>query len=144
MGAALSMAEVGVTLVAAVGFGLMIGIVVGIFLGIFLIGKELSPEHEYCLLTLEQIKKAVADLKDSIEKVRILFSRNPMGLYQAYENHDAANAMTALTPHMKTRADLTKIWEKFVDVLHGMEGIHNMGDKLRLDFSLEKERMNGW
>lgn len=143
MGAALSMAEIGVTLTTAVGFGSIIGIVVGIFLGIFIIGKELTPEHEYCLLTLEQIKKARPDLKDSIEKASTIFSRNPVRLHQAYEYHDLANAMTDLTPHMKTRADLTKIWEKFVGVLHGMEVVDNMGDKLRLDFSLEKERMNG-
>lgn len=142
-GAALSLTGVGITLITGIFFGALVGIVVGVALGIFLINNELSPEHKYCLLTLDQIKKARPDLKDTIDKASVIFNRNPITLIQAYENHDLANAVTELTPHMGTREDLKKIWEKFVDVLHGMEIVDNMGDKQKLDLSLEKERMKG-
>lgn len=154
VGASFSLLEIGVTLAVGTALGGILGLIAGIVLSILIINYERTPEQKYRIQTLDQMeenlakattqddKKKLADLKQSIRKTRALFSEGFAAL-DPIEHYTLHNVVTDITSQMKRQPHLKKVWTTFIDRTHDLDATYLDGTKIKVDFSLQQERLVG-
>lgn len=138
-----------VTTVIGAGVGLCTGIVIA------LAQRYLSQDPPACTKTVDTgpldrisqrcqgnpvLERAERTVRNMIEQIK---QKRPIHLNQSSDNHAFHHAVTILTEEAKKQPGLIKTWGAFLQGLHGTPVKYPDNRWVRLDFSLELQRLNG-
>lgn len=143
VGGCLGLADLGFALVPGLVIGACAGAILGLVLALMF--KEIPLILKYRMQTLDQIKAVTSDtdVLDSIKKVKEIVSNEDISFAQTYDNHSLHHDITIITDQMKTRDDLKTIWKVFLEHLDGTPVLYPDEQEMKLDFSIEMNRLEG-